>query len=144
MLCLCHLTEKADVFGFGVVTLEILSWRSNSDSSLEAERIYLLEWAWSLYETNRGLELVDPTLSSFNKEEAIRMLGISLLCTQASPNLRPPMSRVVGMLTGDVEVSTVTSKPGYLSDCQFTDATTFVSEDGKFDSSANASMVFGR
>ncbi|KAF9618245.1 hypothetical protein IFM89_000880 [Coptis chinensis] len=151
-----HLTEKADVFGFGVVTLEILCGRPNSVANLEPERIYLLEWAWSLYETNRGLELVDPTLSSFNKEEAIRMLGISLLCTQASPNLRPPMSRVVSMLTGDVEVSTVTSKPGYLTDCQFTDATTFVSEDGtlgsmtsqapyssQFDSSSNASMVFG-
>lgn len=39
-----HLTEKADVFGFGVVALEILSGRSNSDSSLDEEKIYLLEW----------------------------------------------------------------------------------------------------
>ena len=39
-----HLTEKADVFGFGVVALEILSGRSNSDSSLEDEKIYLLDW----------------------------------------------------------------------------------------------------
>lgn len=39
-----HLTEKADVFGFGVVALEILSGRSNSDSSFDEEKIYLLEW----------------------------------------------------------------------------------------------------
>ena len=39
-----HLTEKADVFGFGVVALEILSGRANSDSSLDDERVYLLEW----------------------------------------------------------------------------------------------------
>ncbi|KAL4554480.1 hypothetical protein LXL04_039311 [Taraxacum kok-saghyz] len=39
-----HLTEKADVFGFGVVALEIISGRSNSDSSFEDEKIYLLEW----------------------------------------------------------------------------------------------------
>ncbi|KAL2495737.1 Protein kinase domain-containing protein [Forsythia ovata] len=38
-----YLTEKADVFGFGVA-LEITSGRANSDSSLE-EDIYLLEWA---------------------------------------------------------------------------------------------------
>lgn len=39
-----HLTEKADVFGFGVVILEILSGRPNSDSRLDSEKIYLLEW----------------------------------------------------------------------------------------------------
>ncbi|KAG6767146.1 hypothetical protein POTOM_028325 [Populus tomentosa] len=39
-----HLTEKADVFAFGVVALEIISGRPNSDTSLETEKIYLLEW----------------------------------------------------------------------------------------------------
>ena len=39
-----HLTEKADVFGFGVVALEVVSGRPNSDSSLEEDKIYLLEW----------------------------------------------------------------------------------------------------
>ena len=39
-----HLTEKADVFAFGVVALEIVSGRPNSDSSLEEDKIYLLEW----------------------------------------------------------------------------------------------------
>lgn len=39
-----HLTEKADVFSFGVVALELVSGRPNSDSSLEGEKMYLLEW----------------------------------------------------------------------------------------------------
>ena len=39
-----HLIEKADVFGFGVVALEIISGRANSDYSLDDERVYLLEW----------------------------------------------------------------------------------------------------
>ncbi|KAL7204243.1 hypothetical protein ACSBR2_017336 [Camellia fascicularis] len=39
-----YLTEKADVFSFGVVALEIINGRLNSDSSLEQEKIYLLEW----------------------------------------------------------------------------------------------------
>ena len=41
-----HLTEKADVFGFGVLALEILSGRPNSDNSLDTQKIYLLEWVW--------------------------------------------------------------------------------------------------
>ena len=39
-----HLTEKADVFAFSVMALELISGRANSDSSLEEEKIYLLEW----------------------------------------------------------------------------------------------------
>ncbi|GJU97927.1 probable LRR receptor-like serine/threonine-protein kinase [Tanacetum coccineum] len=58
-----HLTEKADVFGFGVVALEIISGRPNCDSSLDDEKIYLLEWAWDLHEANNELELVDEVLS---------------------------------------------------------------------------------
>jgi hypothetical protein len=41
-----HLTEKADVFSFGVVALEILSGRPNSDNSLDNKKKYLLEWVW--------------------------------------------------------------------------------------------------
>lgn len=39
-----HLTEKTDVFAFGVVALEIISGRPNSDGSLDEEQMYLLEW----------------------------------------------------------------------------------------------------
>ncbi|XP_058070893.1 probable LRR receptor-like serine/threonine-protein kinase At1g56130 [Magnolia sinica] len=116
-----HLTEKADVFGFGVVALEIFSRKRNSYSSLDQEKIYLLERAWYLHENNRSLEVIDPALSEFSEEEAVRVIGVALLCTQASPTLRPPMSRVVAMLSGDVEVGIATSRPGYLSDWQFND-----------------------
>jgi hypothetical protein len=43
-----HWTEKADVFGFGVVALEILSGRPNTDNSVETEKIYLLEWVYNM------------------------------------------------------------------------------------------------
>jgi hypothetical protein len=39
-----HLTEKADVFGFGVVALEIITGRPNTDLNLSHEKVYLLEW----------------------------------------------------------------------------------------------------
>ncbi|MQL75535.1 hypothetical protein Taro_007922 [Colocasia esculenta] len=125
-----HLTEKADVFGFGVVALEILSGRPNSDTTLPQEKVYLLEWAWQLHENNLELEIVDPTLSSYSKDEAVRMFGVALLCTQSAPSQRPSMSRVVAMLAGDIEVATVTSKPTYLTDWQFNDVTnTFTGTD---------------
>ncbi|XP_058071934.1 probable LRR receptor-like serine/threonine-protein kinase At1g56130 isoform X44 [Magnolia sinica] len=123
-----HLTEKADIFGFGVVALEIVSGRPNPCENVYPENMYLVEWAWHLHENNCALELVDPTLSNFDAEEAARMIGIGLLCIQASPSLRPPMSRVVAMLQGDIEVSTVTSKPGYLTDLPPNFTSSFMSD----------------
>ncbi|CAN7122799.1 unnamed protein product [Brassica rapa subsp. narinosa] len=111
-----YLTEKTDVYAFGIVVLELLSGRKNFDVNLENEKKYLLDWAWNLHENSREVELLDHELTEFNMEEAKRMIGISLLCTHSSHFLRPPMSRVVAMLSGDVEVSDITSKPGYLTD----------------------------
>ncbi|KAL0853217.1 hypothetical protein Bca101_058369 [Brassica carinata] len=118
-----HLTEKTDVYAFGIVVLELVSGRGNADESLEGEKRYLLEWAWNLHEKSSEVELIDRELTEFNTEEMKRMIGIALLCTQASHTVRPPMSRVVAMLSGDVEVSEVTSKPIYLPDWRFDDTT---------------------
>ncbi|XP_058071864.1 probable LRR receptor-like serine/threonine-protein kinase At1g56140 isoform X2 [Magnolia sinica] len=121
-----HLTEKADVFAFGVVALEIVSGRPNTYQDVDPEKLYLLEWAWYLHENDRALELVDPTLSEFNEGEVSRMIGIALLCIQASPSLRPSMSRVVNMLLGDIEVGTVSSKPGFLTGLPSDDTGSFM------------------
>ncbi|TXG46293.1 hypothetical protein EZV62_028207 [Acer yangbiense] len=94
------------------------------DSSLDEEQVYLLEWAWHLHENDREAELVDSRLQEFNEEEVKRIIGVALLCTQTLPSLRPPMSRVVTMLYGDMEVSTITTKPGYLTDWKYDDTTT--------------------
>ncbi|XP_050226006.1 probable LRR receptor-like serine/threonine-protein kinase At1g56140 [Mercurialis annua] len=142
------LTEKADVFAFGVVALEVATGRPNSDPSQEEEKIYLLEWAWHLHESNREKELVDPKLLEFDEEEVTRLIGVALLCTQTSPALRPAMSRAVAMLSGDTEIGTVSSKPGYLTGWKFEDSS-FMSDgnvtkgtDSSFyNSSSSTSMV---
>ena len=47
------------------------------------------------------MEMVDAKLEfELNKEEAIRMIKVALLCTSPSPALRPTMSEVVSMLEG--------------------------------------------
>ncbi|GLT87777.1 hypothetical protein SLE2022_058390 [Rubroshorea leprosula] len=123
-----HLTEKTDVFAFGVVALEVVSGRANSDSSLEGEKMYLLEWAWHLYENNREVELLDSNILESDEEEVKNVIGVALLCTQTIPMQRPSMSRVVAMLSGDTEVSRVTSKPGYLTGWKFDDTTSSMSD----------------
>ncbi|KAG8365257.1 hypothetical protein BUALT_Bualt18G0085400 [Buddleja alternifolia] len=71
--------------------------------------------AWNLHENGREIELVDPTLLEFDANEVRRIIDVALLCTQASPGLRPSMSLVATMLSGDVEVASVTTRPGYFN-----------------------------
>ncbi|KAL5803173.1 hypothetical protein ACOSQ3_031618 [Xanthoceras sorbifolium] len=100
-----YLTDKADVYSFGIVALEIVSGKSNTNYRPKEEFVYLLDWAYVLQEQGNLLELVDPSLGSkVSRDEALRMLNVALLCTNPSPTLRPAMSSVVSMLDGKVPV----------------------------------------
>ncbi|GLT26710.1 hypothetical protein SLA2020_017560 [Shorea laevis] len=84
-----YLTNKADVYSFDVVALEIVSGKSNTNYRPIEEFVYLLDWAYVLQEIGSLLELVDPNLGSeYSSEEAMMMLNVALLCTNASPTLR--------------------------------------------------------
>ena len=62
----------------------------------------------------------DKLGTEFNKVEAEGMIKIALLCTNASPSLRPTMSEVVGMLEGATNVpEPVTDPGGYSQDLRF-------------------------
>ncbi|KAL8208966.1 hypothetical protein R6Q57_008378 [Mikania cordata] len=113
-----QLTRRADVYSFGVLLVEIVSGRCNTNSLLPLEEQYILERAWNLYERNVLVELVDTAMNGdFDAEEACKYLKIGLLCTQDNPKLRPSMSTVVTMLSGErrIDDSKVT-KPGLISD----------------------------
>ncbi|KAK4487112.1 hypothetical protein RD792_006427 [Penstemon davidsonii] len=109
-----YLTYKADVYSFGVVALEIASGKSNTNHMPKEDFVYLLDWAYVLQERGSLLELVDPDLgSSYSSEEAMVMLNVALLCTNASPTLRPIMSQVVSMLEGRTDIQDLLSDPGF-------------------------------
>ncbi|KAL5725879.1 hypothetical protein ACHQM5_008968 [Ranunculus cassubicifolius] len=100
-----YLTDKADIYSFGVVALEIVSGKSNTSFRPKEEFVFLLDWAIVLQGQGNLLELVDPSLESdYSKEEALTMMNIAFLCTNTSPTLRPAMSSVVKMLEGQIPV----------------------------------------
>ncbi|KAK8985468.1 hypothetical protein V6N11_068724 [Hibiscus sabdariffa] len=113
-----QLTRKADIYGFGVLLIEIVSGRCNTNTRLPVGEQYLLERAWELYERRELVLLVDDLLNGdFDAEEACKYLKIGLLCTQDAPKLRPSMSSVVKMLTGEKDVNErKVTKPGLISD----------------------------
>ncbi|XP_028772702.1 probable leucine-rich repeat receptor-like serine/threonine-protein kinase At3g14840 [Neltuma alba] len=112
-----YLTDKADVYSFGIVALEIVSGRVNTIHRAKEEAIYLLDWARLLKEKGELLELVDRRLgSNFDKEEAMVMIQVALLCTNVTPALRPTMSSVVSMLEGKSVVEEIVSESSEVLD----------------------------
>lgn len=116
-----QLTEKADVYSFGVLVLEIVSGRKNN--AFVEDSSSLVQTVWQLYKRNKLVDCVDPRLgNNFPEIEIKTVLQVALLCTQASVYLRPSMAEVVQMLTeNDCEVpepnqppfmSTSSLKPG--------------------------------
>ncbi|KAK3424551.1 hypothetical protein EUGRSUZ_F01330 [Eucalyptus grandis] len=106
-----YLTEKADVYSFGIVALEVVSGRSNTSYQKKEKCFYLLDWARVLKERGNLMDLVDQRLGShFDEKEVLAMINVALLCTNATSALRPLMSSVVSMLEGKVAVPVLDSE----------------------------------
>ncbi|XP_076886516.1 proline-rich receptor-like protein kinase PERK8 [Bidens hawaiensis] len=114
------LTEKSDVFSFGVVVLELITGRKPVDASRPLGDESLVEWARPLL--NQALEnedfdeLVDPRLGkNYVQVEMFRMIEAAAACIRHLAPKRPRMSQVVRALDSIVEFTTDLSngmKPG--------------------------------
>ena len=101
------LSEKCDVYSFGVLLLVLVSGRRplqvTASPMSEFERANLISWAKQLACHGNLLELVDKSIHSLEKEQAVLCVTIALLCLQRSPVKRPTMKEIVEMLTGESE-----------------------------------------
>lgn len=101
------LSEKCDVYSFGVLLLVLVSGRRplqvTASPMSEFERANLISWARQLAQNGRLLDLVDTNIRSLNKEQVLLCITIALLCLQRSPRKRPTMKEIVGMLSGEAE-----------------------------------------
>ncbi|KAE8680080.1 putative leucine-rich repeat receptor-like serine/threonine-protein kinase [Hibiscus syriacus] len=103
-----YLTDKADVYSFGIVLLEIVSGRGNTSCRSKHECFYLLDWVHVLKEEGNLLDLVDPRIGhNYKKEEVTAMINVALLCTDINAAARPAMSSVVSMLEGKASVQKI-------------------------------------
>nr|KAJ0220903.1 hypothetical protein LSAT_V11C200073840 [Lactuca sativa] len=95
-------STKTDVFGFGVLLLEIVSSKMNHGSYDTEHPLNLLGHAWELWNEGRGLELMDPLLEdSCAPKEVMTCIHVGLLCVQDHAMDRPTMSEVISMLTNE-------------------------------------------
>ncbi|KAM5577212.1 putative LRR receptor-like serine/threonine-protein kinase [Rosa sericea] len=97
-------SERTDVFGYGIMLLELVTGQRAIDFSRleEEDDVLLLDHVKKLEREKRLDAIVDGNLdSSYNIQEVEMMIQVALLCTQGSPEDRPLMSEVVRMLEGE-------------------------------------------
>ncbi|KAG2302434.1 hypothetical protein Bca52824_031085 [Brassica carinata] len=122
------ISEKADVYSYGMVLLELVSgrkncsFRSRSNSAAAAEEkhqnnnsstttttssglVYFPLYALDMHEQGSYMELADPRLEGrVTSQEVAKLVRIALCCVHEEPALRPTMAAVVGMFEGSIPV----------------------------------------
>ncbi|KAM3243442.1 hypothetical protein ACQJBY_055400 [Aegilops geniculata] len=96
-------SEKTDVFGFGILLLELITGQTALEFGKSSnQKGAMLDWVKKMHQEKKLDVLVDKGLgSSYDHIELEEMVQVALLCTQYLPGHRPKMSEVVRMLEGD-------------------------------------------
>ncbi|ERN03594.1 hypothetical protein AMTRI_Chr05g62090 [Amborella trichopoda] len=107
------ITEKSDIYSYGMVLLELVGGRRNVRVS-GGGRGPMRKWSYfpkvvmEKVKEERVMDILDPRLACLGVEEReVRLVVfVALWCIQEKPRLRPSMARVVDMLEGRVHVDT--------------------------------------
>lgn len=100
------ISYKCDVYSFGILLFEIVGRRKNARGGGDAQS---LNWfpknVWEEYEKGELMALMEACeIEEKDRAKAERTAKVALWCVQDSPEARPPMSAVVKMLEGGVEI----------------------------------------
>ncbi|KAL6572817.1 histidine kinase osmosensor [Orobanche hederae] len=96
-------SEKTDVFGFGILLLELITGQRALQFGKSADKKgAVLDWVKKLHQEKKIEDIVDKDLkNNYDNIELEEIVQVALLCTQYLPGTRPKMSEVVRMLEGD-------------------------------------------
>ncbi|XP_058076440.1 G-type lectin S-receptor-like serine/threonine-protein kinase At4g27290 [Magnolia sinica] len=105
---------KSDVFSFGVILLEIVSGKKNTDFRHPTRSLNLLGHAWEFWKDGKAMELMDPLLDDPSPlSQLLRCIHVALLCVQDCAKERPAMSAVISMLTSETANLPMPKQPAF-------------------------------
>ncbi|XP_030456009.1 leucine-rich repeat receptor-like protein kinase PXC2 [Syzygium oleosum] len=92
------ITEKCDVYGFGILVLEVITGRRPVEY-MEDDVVVLCDMVRGALEESKVEKCIDGRLGgSFPPEEAIPVIKLGLICASQVPSNRPDMSEVINIL----------------------------------------------
>ncbi|KAF9682788.1 hypothetical protein SADUNF_Sadunf05G0144800 [Salix dunnii] len=96
-----NITEKSDVYSYGVVLLEIISGRSAVEPQV-GDGLHIVEWVKKkMGSFEQAVSILDAKLQGLPDQmvqEMLQTLGIAMFCVNSSPAERPTMKDVVALL----------------------------------------------
>ncbi|KAH7659986.1 Non-specific serine/threonine protein kinase protein [Dioscorea alata] len=94
------LTEKSDVYAFGVVLLELLLGRKPVESMAESQCQSLVSWAMpQLTDRSKLPNIVDPAIrDTMDMKHLYQVAAVAVLCVQPEPSYRPLITDVLHSL----------------------------------------------
>ncbi|KAF7818275.1 putative LRR receptor-like serine/threonine-protein kinase RKF3 [Senna tora] len=107
-----QLTERSDVFSYGVVLLELLSGKKALQTNDESQPTALTDLAWSLVRAGRPLDVIEDGMPEAGSPEVLeKYVLIAVLCSHPQLYARPTMDQVVKMLETDQSVPSIPERP---------------------------------
>ncbi|CAL5326561.1 probable serine/threonine-protein kinase PIX13 [Camellia sinensis] len=95
-----HLYVKSDVYGFGVVLLEILTGLRALDTKRPSGQHNLVDWAKPLLSNKKKLQtIMDARMEGqYSSKAALQTAQLTLKCLEPEPRNRPSMKEVTEVL----------------------------------------------
>ncbi|CAN8271328.1 unnamed protein product [Cochlearia groenlandica] len=98
-------SDKVDVYAFGVVLLELISGRISISPDNPRGQESLVMWAKPIIEKGDTKELLDPNiLGIFDEAQFQKMVVAATHCLTRSATHRPNIKEILKLLRGEVEV----------------------------------------
>ncbi|KAF3486366.1 hypothetical protein F2Q69_00052589 [Brassica cretica] len=111
-------SDKVDVYAFGVVLLELISGRTTISSDSPRGQESLVMWAKPIIEKGAAKELLDPNISgTFVEDQFQKMVLAAKHCLTRAATHRPNIREILKLLNGEDEVEKWVKKLGEDDDC---------------------------